>query len=498
MSRLYWMTSVLLMVCCGCRTGATSKAGVAARPYPGRTVDDADDVSVRPLRESPEPDSGITLTAAMRVDPGIAERPVESAEMSLTLMQCISVGLAQNPDLIAVRQNENVGSAALGVAQTYPFNPFVQVQATPYQNSQLDDHGTTYHYVLLMQTIQLAHQQQFREEAATSTLNSTRWNIVQAELLNVAQTERLYFNVLFLRDVAGLAKANHQNNLQLLRVLEKQFEAGQANASDVAIVRTDARSTAQQARLAKANYETALRDLKRHLGHPADSPIVFHGDLRSFQWKKALMEAAGSAEPVASLPLESGTNASIAVTRAASRPDVMAAHSDMDAARAAQALATASKTPDLQIGPYYQRTADGMTYLGLRAQMDLMIVNSGKPLEEQRMAEFGQRATAWQQLQRRAELEAHAAWERYEFALGALEEDADYGESDLPTELRSLEEQFVAGEVDVVRVVQARTSIIQNQRARLDLLNEVAQSAANLTGATGISLEELCVSLPSP
>jgi outer membrane protein TolC len=39
-----------------------------------------------------------------------------------------------------------------------------------------------------------------------------------------------------------------------------------------------------------------------------------------------------------------------------------------------------------------------------------------------------------------------------------------------------------------VRVVQARTSLLQNQRARLDLLNEVAQSAAALTGTTGIPI----------
>jgi hypothetical protein len=39
--------------------------------------------------------------------------------------------------------------------------------------------------------------------------------------------------------------------------------------------------------------------------------------------------------------------------------------------------------------------------------------------------------------------------------------------------------------------MQARTSIIQNQRVYLDLLNELAQAAANVTAATGIPIEEL-------
>ncbi|MEI6538251.1 MAG: TolC family protein [Planctomycetota bacterium] len=73
----------------------------------------------------------------------------------------------------------------------------------------------------------------------------------------------------------------------------------------------------------------------------------------------------------------------------------------------------------------------------------------------------------------------------------AAAKDTTLTVSDLPAELEGLETQFEAGEVDVVRVVQARTSLIQNQRARLDLLNEVAQSAATLTGASGIPVDQL-------
>ena len=61
----------------------------------------------------------------------------------------------------------------------------------------------------------------------------------------------------------------------------------------------------------------------------------------------------------------------------------------------------------------------------------------------------------------------------------------------MPAALAGLERQFMEGEVDVTRVVQARGSIIQSQRARLDLLNEIAQSAAALTAATGIPVENV-------
>jgi len=444
----------------------------------------------RPAINTGSNDSEIQLTAAEalpEVDSTLVSRP------SLSLAGCLAQSLSQNPDLIALRQNDSVSSAALGVAQTYPFNPFVQAQVTPWQDAKVGGPGSTYHYVLLMQQIQLAHQQQYREEGAASTLNSVRWNIHQAELRTVAQTERLYFTALYLRGILQLSTASHENNQRLLWTLEKQLEAGAATSADVAIVRVDARSTHQQFRLAKANFETAQRDLRRQIGLLPDDALPIDGDLRRLNWKvPSRVEVDGSDGASEDATLTSSIDRTMISGRARSRPDVMAAQADADAARAAMCLATANRTPDLQIGPYYQRAADGTTFLGLRGQMDVPVINSGRPLENQRIAELNQRMTAWHQLQRRADLEAQAAWERYTQAIELLNEYAsDDPAVDLPEELQSLEQRFLEGEVDVIRVVQSRTSLIQNQRANLDLLNEAAQAAANLTETTGIPIEEL-------
>lgn len=472
--REFIILAMALSVGAGCRsTSVASRRSSSAFENPARLA----------LPEAQRKPQQVALESANSADSDASAIQQVSAQASseaagtpshapipshLSIQGAIETGLAQNPDLVALRQTEGVGSAAVGVAQTYPFNPFVQVQATPYQSAPNAGPGTTYHYVLLMQQIQLGHQQQFREEAACAALNGIRWNVLQAELLNVAQTERLYFAAVYQQGLRDLASIFAENNRQLLQILEIQKEAGQATGADVAIVRLDDRSTRQQLRIAEANFQTALLDLKRQLCLPPDAELVLDKRVMNWDWQAV-------------------TPAQL-TSMADSRPDVLAARADADTARANANFANEARIPDLQIGPYYQRTDAGVTFLGFRAQMDLPVVNDGVPLLRQRQAELFQRAVTAQQLATRANLEAQAAADRYERARKLREES---GQSSLPVELERLEEQFKANEVDILRVMQARTSLLQSQRADLDALNELMQAAVAVTVSSGTPLETL-------
>jgi len=508
LSQLLILGFVIVSGCCsvssGCRTTALSQADnppsvpqkktvvlSESKPNEGLT---ATKVSAVPLRAA---SLDQVLPASSRKATTNAEFPDQTTLVGMSLTELCAKAVAQNPDLVTLRQSEHVGMAAKGVAETYPFNPFLQVQATPFQDAGNGGPNRMYHYVLLMQNIQLARQQDFREQGAAFALNSTRWNIHHAELQTLAQTQRLYFTTLYLRGIHSLATTSHENNLQLLEIMQSQLDAGAATAADVAIVRVDTASTRQQQQLALANLQNSLRDLARHTGMQPDALPEIAADLHQFAWQlpialtqQASTVANGWNDDMWNDAVNESTKS--VVDWATSRPDVMAARSDVDVTRANLRLASAAKTPDLQVGPYYQSTADSTTFFGFRAQMDLPFINNGEPLERQRLAEHHHRITAWNQAQRRAELEATAAMDRYATALAVVKSsDPEVASSDLPTELKGLEKQFVAGEVDIVRVVQARNSLILNRRARLDLLNEVSQAAATLVGATGIPVENI-------
>lgn len=500
MARLHILLLLLLMLTfSGCRASGSSRSDlVSAKDIP---ADLSPVIETHAARVSvpavPKPNSKIqkvSLKSTEAIEPEESANRPHFTRRTLSVYDSIAQALAGNPDLVALRETEQVGIATVGVAETYPFNPMLQAQATPGQYLPgRGQTGSTYHYVLLMQRIQMAHQQQFREDAAHSALNGVRWNIHQAELQATSLTAQLYFTALYQRGILEVAQASQNNNERLLETLKKRFAAGDVSGADLATVRIDTRSTSQQLRLAEANYQSSLRNLRSQLGLPPDSPEELAGDLRTIRW---LLPSAGNDGAVKSeLSFQSAnppTDDRAWITSwAGSRPDVLVAHANIDVASAGLNLASADRVPDIVMGPYYQHDPDGMSRYGLRAELSLPIINTGRPLETQRMTELCQRTTVWRQTLLRAELEAQAAFERYQLAFNVLANEKTLSTSELPQELQSLEKQFLAGEVDVVRIIQARTSILQNQRAQLDLLNELAQSAALLVGATGMPLELL-------
>ncbi len=199
------------------------------------------------------------------------------------------------------------------------------------------------------------------------------------------------------------------------------------------------------------------------------------GDLTRLEWHAAV-SAAADVQPAASdvMDLVSG------------RPDIMAARADVSLARANAALARALRVPNLQIGPYYQRDDFATTFLGFRSHVELPVWNNGIPLLNQRMAEARQREVALEQLQIRARLEAGAAIERYERSRRLTEQSNSQYSRDLAEDVRRVEDQFKAGQADLLKVYSARTGLIQAERALLDTLNEVAQAAARVTETTGL------------
>ncbi len=433
-----------------------------------------------------------------------SSQPVMNSSPSpvqLTLFSTITTALARNPDLVALRETEPVGQAALDAATFYPFNPSVQAAVFPYGEDSDGNSTSVSNQVQIVQTFELAHQQRYRVAGGVANLSRVQQTIAAAELQTVAATERSYFAALYYRALADQAGSIADANEALVGVMQRRFESNQATAADLATASVDAWSSRQQQQLAEIDLSTALDDLRRQLNLPSDTPLEIGEDLSTWRWAPAFPTTTPET-PLGSLPNDQpaftlGSEAEDASVRdqierlVAVRPDILAAHADVAAAEAALSLAVADRKPNLQFGPAYERDDAGTLLLGVTGQMDLPVVNNGTPLVRQRQTELRQALVAADQLEQKARLEAEGAVHRYEQARRLAERTQAGMATVLPDPLRQIENLFQAGQVDVLRVYAARNTLLAVRRAQLDSLYELALAAADVTATTALAPDEL-------
>lgn len=424
---------------------------------------------------------------AAGVDDPLAIAPYMTSELSFSLQDAIATSLTQNPDMIAARGQEEVSTAAVGVAETYIWNPFVQAQIRPGDGRG----GDSNYYIWLMQRFELAHQQQFRENSSRSLLNQVRWTIHQTELTNISTTSQFYFTALYQRELHDLANQTAELNNDLLGIVERRFKAGVSTAAQVTTAKVAARQSHNQLNLANANFQTALLALRRQLNLSPSDALTLTDRLPRFYWHPA-HEFVGSVSDSEST--DSTDPRLMAAELVQGRPDVMAALAGVHAASANAHLANAARTPDLQLGPILDKNANGSYDVGVRVQRDLFVFNNGRPLTRQRNAEWQQQNRVYTQLKTRATREAETAIDRYEraraLAKGTKVDLSPFGEK-MPDDLKDINAQFQAGQADVLIVYATQNSLLQDRRTYLDSLNELALSTAAVVLATAVPVERI-------
>jgi len=441
---------------------------------------DVDEPAPVPAR-SIQPVSG--QIGATLPEPGRHETPGNVEAGSWTLAHALNQSLLTNPDLVALRGQINVNKAMVGVAQTYPWNPFIQAQFLPQGRPFVPNTpgmpgsqaGQSNYYVWVMQRFELAHQRRHRISSAMAAMDQVQWNIFQGELLNVAQTARLYFAALYQKDIRQLAEETAELNERLTSVVERRFKANLAKAGDVMTAKVAARQARRQAELAETTYQAALLMLRQQMNLPMTGPFAFTEKLSDIQWLHV-----GSAEGPATDPCH------LAAELVEGRPDVLAAQAGVKVSTANFKLARAGIMPDLQAGPIYETADDGTRYLGVRFQVNVPVFDNGTPLTRQRRAEMNQQELTYSQLKIRAALEAQAAIDQYERVLELVAKARPVRVDALSPELKEITSLFEAGQADILAVLTTQGNLLQERRIYLDLLNQLAQSAAAVVQATGL------------
>jgi cobalt-zinc-cadmium efflux system outer membrane protein len=413
--------------------------------------------------------------------PGGLGAAADPGAVQMTLDAAIATSLDRNETLVTLRAGEPVAAAMLEVAKRYPWNPYIKAEVLPYARDPMGNLLAVRNTVYILQALELAHQQTYREESAAAALNQVRWNVVAAELTNLATTERLFFTALYQRDLRDLARRAAALNEELAADVERRYKSGLSKPGEEVTARVSLRQSRKQAALAEATYRLALLTLLRQLNVTNDRPVELVGRLEDFGWSS--LDGIGSVAGAAPGALD---QSHVVETLADERPDVRAAQAGVNVAQANAELARANTVQNIQFGPYYERDEFETLFFGFAAQMTLPIWDSGKPLAHQREAECTQRTVGFNALRMRARVEVQTALERYGRARALAEKErASLGQSS-SEDLPRIKRQFEAGQADILNVFATQTALLQEQKAYLDLLNELAQSAADVTLAAAL------------
>ena len=416
---------------------------------------------------------------------GVSGNPASlEGGQSLSMEAALYGAITNNPDLVALRQNNVASPEAVEVARQFPItlNPTLWVDVRPYGGERIPggigpngkyhgpgiDHKDALYYFSLRQPIELGHQTTHRHNIAKAAYSQQQWNVVQAELTALVQTYRFYQTAAYRREKLRVAKELSEFNGQLLETLKRRLGAGQVPASSVSLATVETQATEQLAEAAQQDYVTALTDLRNQLGQP---------------------ESSGTAEPLGEFVLpgyipeiEDQELINLALQ---SRPEIRSAQAGIAGSKAALCLARAdSRHSTPVVGPVYERDEQGTQFFGFVYITQLRVFNNGKPLVRQREADLVRSSTALDNAQRRVASQVTSAVVKWNGANRLVGKTAGLTE-ELAKAVDSLERQFDAGQTDLTTLFQARQRLIQLENARLDATWAATQAQADLLLALG-------------
>ncbi len=464
--------------------------------FPGRPASDG---AVR-RTQAGAPD----LESAPLLEPGAQPRPtaepmmppaVSAAELggqSITLQLALYGALTSNPDLVSLRQGNPLAPSAeaVEVARHFPttLNPTVWVDYRPITLIPPNTFGSSspgggggghggpfYHYgqnyilFSVRQPIELGHQTTHRYRIAQAAYDQQKWNVIQAELTTLVQTYRFFQTAAYRREKYRLAQELADFNDRLAASLQRQLEAGQpqVTAADVSMARVESHATRQGIKTARQDYLTALGDLRNQLGVP---------------------EQAGAIEPLGEFTLPPYIppvdEEQMIQTALAYRPDIRALRAQVASTHAAVDLAKGNRIPIQVLGPQYAMDEAGVQYIGLIWVSPLPLLNTGKALVRQRLAEHHRAGVAVAQAQQRAIAQVRAAVARWNGATELVNDSAGLTD-ELRKEVDGLERLFELRQTDLSRLMTARQRLIQLDNARLDAIWAATQAQADLLLALG-------------
>jgi cobalt-zinc-cadmium efflux system outer membrane protein len=386
----------------------------------------------------------------------------------LKLEDAVRWALQNNPDLAAIRQQRGIASAAVVIAQTYPFNP--SWTSKVFAASGPESAGITNRVALeeaVGLDLELRHQGRYRRQAASAALTRADWEIAYQEELVALKVVRGFKAAVYQHAKLNLAEESIRLNERTVDQVSSLVMRNLLRPADLIVARSEVHSTRVAVDSSRAASSKALQDLRRAMGS-AEGAVHVEGRLQ-------VAPTSGADQPEALLSRALGR-----------RPDLQARHAAVTEAEARLRLARADRFGNPNLRPDYERNETSVDFYGAQIVLPLPVFNTHRGEILQREAERNRAALDVRATEVAIRLGVDAALERMRNARALASTYRTQVIPALEGSLKDEEALFVAqGAVPVLSMIDLRRKLLKAQDGYLDALYEVSQAQVDLAEAVG-------------
>ena len=392
-------------------------------------------------------------------------RPALSEESppTLTLEQAVETAFRLNPRLRGQRARISEARGRLVDAETYPFNPELEVQAA----GRIGQEDTSGDYEIgLAQEFELAGQRDKRATTARAEIQVAQSERQRALRLLAAEVHLAFVDALEAREILAVARAEAELAHQLFDFARRSLDAGSGTQLDVNIASADVGRAEQAVGVSIGEYAAARAALAEALGLSEAALPVPEGSLTPSE---------------AALP----TLAALVSAAETNRADLRALRDVEQAANARIELARAEALPNLRVGVFAGREAgvDTMVGVGIAMPLPVFARNRGAIAEAESAAI---RAAADRDSGRLSVVrEVVTAYERHRAGIASAASLRERVVGTTEANLELLGKAFEAGKIGWTDVLVMRRTLFDAQRAVVETNARIRRARVRIDIATG-------------
>jgi cobalt-zinc-cadmium efflux system outer membrane protein len=383
----------------------------------------------------------------------------------ITMEQALALAFERSPTLAAARAAVAEAEGRRTTAGTYPFNPELGVEGAA--RTQADAHTGVDWSVALDQEVELKGQTGRREKVADAELAGARADLQTARRALSARVHLAFVDALAARELAAIEETHAALARDLVGIAEKRLQAGagtqlEVNVAHIELGRAEGRVRAAQAEVTAAGV--ALAEVLA--GDPAQPP-----------------EADGALDlPDAKVP----PLPALLEQARAHRPELEAVRAARQAAGSRVDLADAEAVPNLGVGLFAGREADGPDKIfGAHVSLPLPLFNRNQGARAEARATVGRVDAESAAVGLQVDREVAAAVARLQAATGTVQTLREHVVGTAQENLRLLEQAVEAGKIGGAEVLVVRQELREAQRELVEALADAWRARVELDVATG-------------